>query len=248
MDGLGLLDNVRIVLVQTTHPGNIGASARAMKTMGLARLMLVCPERFPSAAATAMASGADEVLAAARVCTSLHEALGDCGRVLAASARPRSIPWPTWEPRAGAAWLLEGARAGPVALVFGREQSGLSNAELELCQGLVQIPAAAQFASLNLAAAVQVLAYELRRAAGCTLPAPPPGDSPPATVEELERLYAHLEQAMIEVGFHDPHRPRRLMRRLRRLFARALPDQHEVQILRGFLAAVQAGFRAPERK
>ncbi|MCC7412226.1 MAG: RNA methyltransferase [Gammaproteobacteria bacterium] len=236
--------NVRIVLVGTTHPGNIGAAARAMKTMGLSTLALVAPARYPAPEAWAMASGADDVLAAARVHATLPQALAGCASVVATSARQRSIPWPCLSPRACASTLIAAARHGPVALVFGREQTGLSNAELDLCQALVRIPTVAGFSSLNVAAAVQILSYELYAAAlggagaeGCE------SDSPPATADQVERFYAHLEQVMISTGFHDPEKPRRLMRRLRRLFGRTALDQHEVQILRGLLAAMEQSVR-----
>jgi TrmH family RNA methyltransferase len=236
--------NIRIVLVRTSHPGNVGAAARAMKAMGLARLVLVAPERFPAPEATALACGADDVLTGARVVDRLDSAIAQCTLVVAASARQRGIPWPVWSPAACAAQVLERARSSQAALVFGPEDAGLTNVELERCHALVKIPTEPDFSSLNLAQAVLVMAYEMRRAAT----APPAAftlaaDAPPATAEQLEQLYAHLEQAMIDVGFHDPAKPRRLMRRLRRLIGRCALDQHELQILRGFLAAVQARAR-----
>lgn len=233
---------VHIVLVATTHPGNIGAAARAMKTMGIGSLRLVTPTGFPSAEVTARAAGADDVLAGAVVYDSLAQAVADCGLVFATSARARSIPWPELEPDAAAATiaLVLGSGSG-VAVVFGRESSGLSNQELELCHGVIRIPANAGFPSLNLAAAVQIICYELRKALGV---APEAGmvnadRVPPATMAELELLYAHLEQCLIDVGYIDPTKPRRLMRRLRRLFNRARLDANEYNILRGFLAAAQ---------
>ncbi|MGE0385027.1 MAG: RNA methyltransferase [Gammaproteobacteria bacterium] len=242
------LANIRIVLVRTTHPGNIGAAARAMKTMGLSSLRLVQPARFPAPEATAMASGADDLLAAASVCADLPAALAGAGVVIGTSARRRSIPWPPLTPRECARRLLAAAAAGPVALVFGCETSGLSNEDLELCHGLVQIPTVESFSSLNVGAAVQVLAYEIH-ALWSQAPetAAWTSDAPPATADQLERLYAHLREAMTQVGFYDPAKPRRLMRRLRRLFGRAGLDQHEIQILRGFLAAVQERLGDPPR-
>lgn len=245
-----MLDRIQIVLVETSHPGNIGGAARAMKNMGLSRLRLVRPARFPSAEATARASGADDVLAGAQRFETLVDAVGDCTLVLGTSARGRSLPWPTLEARAAADEAASAAGQGPVAVVFGREQSGLSNEELACCNFLVRIPADPVYSSLNLAAAVQVLAYELRLAARVDVaPAgsifqPPSGvgeeaDSAPATAADLERFYIHLEEVLVESGFLDPKHPRHLMRRLRRLFGRARPDRNEVAILRGILSAVQ---------
>ena len=236
------LSGIRIVLVEPTHPGNIGAAARAMKTMGLTRVTLVKPKQFPCAEATAMAAGADDLLVRAQVCEHLGEALAGCGWVVGTSARSRAIPWPVLDPRAAALQIISATAQGDVAVVFGREHAGLSNEEVELCQAMVQIPSDPEFSSLNLAAAVQVLTYELRVAALKDGEAPAletVSDSPPATSDELERFYAHLEDALVRVGFHDPAKPRRLMRRLRRLFNRARLDQNEVNILRGFLTAVQ---------
>lgn len=232
------LDNIHIVLVETSHPGNIGASARAMKTMGLHSLRLVAPKHFPHADATALASGADDLLVAAREFATLREAVADCVTVAATSARKRTLHWPSLAPRAAAQRLLVDAADGPVALVFGRERSGLSNEELDNCQWLVHIPTAADYASLNLAMAVQVLAYELRVAAAERAnAADTEREMPPAA--ELERLYEHLGAVMLETGFLDPDNPRYLMRRMRLLLNRARPDQNEVNILRGLLAAVQ---------
>lgn len=238
-----LLEQVRVVLVGTTHPGNIGAAARAMKTMGMGHLCLVQPKVFPCAEATARAAGADDILSRARVVGTLDEAIADCGLVVAASARRRSISWPEADPRACAARVLEETRRANVALVFGREHSGLSNEELDLCNLMVRIPTAPEFGSLNLAAAVQVVVYELRQAALAGAGRISAPEQPAASAEEMERLYAHLEAVMTEVGFLDPEHPRRLMRRLRRLFSRAGPDQQEVNILRGLLAAVQEATR-----
>ena len=159
------LHRVRIVLVEPTHPGNVGAAARAMKAMGLDRLCLVAPRRFPSAEATARAAGADDVLHAARLVESLDDALADCGFVLGTTARPRRIEWPVLDAREGARRAVAQAARTPVAVVFGRESAGLTNAELDRCHALVRIPAAARFSSLNVAAAVQIIAYEMRVAA-----------------------------------------------------------------------------------
>jgi tRNA (cytidine32/uridine32-2'-O)-methyltransferase len=237
------LSRIRVVLVNTSHPGNIGAVARAMKNMGLARLTLVQPAQFPAAEATARASGADDVLAAAAVVDSLPAAVADCVLVVGASARSRTMPWPLLDPRTAAATMLETAgQDGEVALVMGREQSGLSNEELECCHYHVHIPANPDYPSLNLAAATQVLVYELRMAALGLHEAGEvqwQSEHPFASSAELEGLYQHFETALTELGFHDPANPRQLMRRLRRLFNRARPDQMEVNILRGILSAAQ---------
>jgi tRNA (cytidine32/uridine32-2'-O)-methyltransferase len=239
-----MLNDVRIVLVQTSHPGNIGAAARAMKNMCLERLRLVRPAQFPSAEATARASGADDLLARAVCCDTLEEAVADCGFVVGASARLRSLPWPELDPRACAERVLAERARAPVALVFGREQSGLTNDELERCHALVHIPSNPDYASLNLAQAVQVLTYELYMASlgGAWQGSRP--EFPVSTAADMERFFAHLEQAVIDLEFLDPQRPGQLMRRLRRLFQRAQPDTNEMNILRGILGAAQAKARA----
>jgi tRNA/rRNA methyltransferase len=231
------LDNVRIVLVHPTHPGNIGASARAMKTMGLSSLILVNPKRFPDREAEALASGALDVLAEARVCASLDEALS--GTVLAAalSARQRELSHTAYHAKEAAGIVLEQARQHPVALVFGGEISGLSNEEIIKCQMLVHIPANPKYDSLNLAAAVQVMCYELRLA--LENPAPEPSGFEAASFEEVELFYRHLEKIMVSTGYLNPDQPKRLMERLRRLFARARLEKEEVNILRGVLKSFQ---------
>lgn len=229
---------IRIVLVGTTHPGNIGAVARAMKNMGLSELSLVRPRYFPHDDATARASGAEVVLESAHVVDDLAEALADCRFVAGASARARTIDWPTLAPREFARRVVDEAASGAAAVVFGPEKSGLTNEDLDRCHALVSIPAEPDFSSLNLAMAVQVLCYELRLARTEGVPAAAPREVPLASGEELERFYAHLEQVLTASGFLDPANPRFLMRRLRRLFARALPDQNEVNILRGILASL----------
>jgi len=233
------LKNLRVVLVNTTHPGNIGASARAMKTMGLEDLALVNPQGFPSAEATARAAGADDLLYRARIGESLDEVLADCGLVVGSSARRRDLASPVLGPRECAALVAEHSPRAPVALLFGQERTGLTNAELDRCHAYVQIPTQAAFSSLNLAAAVQVLCYEMRMwsESGAVVDAP---DSPLASGEEMARLYEHLEAVLVTLKFLDPAKPRRLMRRLRRLFNRARLEDNEVNILRGILGAVQA--------
>ena len=229
---------VRIVLVGTTHPGNIGAVARAMKNMGQSDLVLVEPRHFPHDDATARASGADDILENTRVVASLEDAIADCGYVAGASARSRTIGWPSMVPRECAERLHAESHNGIVAAVFGPENSGLTNDHLDLCHTLLTIPTDPGFSSLNLAMAVQVLTYELRVAAIENPDSVPTSDVPLATGEELEHFYAHLEQVMTTTGFLDPDNPRHLMRRLRRLFARAEPDRDEINILRGILGAL----------
>lgn len=231
---------IRIVMVETTHPGNIGAAARAMKNMALDRLFLVKPRLFPHDEATARASGADDVLSAATVCESLADALKGCSLVFGASARSlRSIPWPQVDGRGCAEVVMEQAGGTEVALVFGREHSGLSNEELELCNYLVHIPTNPDYSSLNVAAAIQVLAYELYMARIGTWQEPisNKGDEP-ASADEVEGFFTHLEKTLVETEFLDPANPRQLMRRLRRLFNRAQLEKTEVNILRGILTSV----------
>lgn len=230
--------SIRIVLVGTTHPGNIGAVARAMKNMGLDDLALVNPKVFPHAKATARASGAVDVLKNATVVDSLAEAIKDCVFVAGASARPRSLTWPYMEPRDCAAKFIELREQGTVAAVFGPEKSGLSNADLDHCDTLLTIPTNPDFSSLNIAMSVQVFTYELRMAAEAGKPAHYEHDAPLATSGELEHFYEHLAQVMTDVDFLDPENPRHLMRRLRRMFIRAQVDKNEVNILRGMLAAI----------
>jgi TrmH family RNA methyltransferase len=236
------LDNIRIVLSRPTHPGNIGAVARAMKNMRLQRLVLLAPEAdYQDPEATARATGAVDVLTQATVCTSLDEALVGCQLVLGTSARERAIAWPTLSPREAAARLTEEAEQGQVALLFGQERAGLTNTELDRCHALVTIPSNPAFSSLNLASAVQILTYEVfLQTEGARPPVPrQEGGGALATDDELQGFYRHLEEVLLQVAFLDPAHPRRLMRRLIRLFNRARVDQNELNILRGILTAVQ---------
>ena len=230
--------SIRIVLVGTTHPGNIGACARAMKNMGISDLALVDPRHFPHDDATARASGAQDILDNAQVVSTLKEAISDCVYVAGASARARAISWPMLEPRECAAKLVEESASGTVAAVFGPEKSGLSNEDLDHCDVLLTIPTDPGFSSLNLAMAVQVISYELRLAGRDDDTPEFEPDAPLATSEELEYFYEHLERVLTDIRFLDPDNPRTLMRRLRRLFIRARPDKNEVGILRGILTAV----------
>jgi len=234
---------IQFVLVGTTHPGNIGASARAMKSMGFSEMTLVSPKTFPAAAATAMASGADDVLAGARVLSSLGLAVSRCALVVGTTARERHLQWPVLTPAEAGERIREALHEGPVAIVFGREQAGLSNAELDLCHHAIRIPTNPAFQSLNLAQAVQVCAYELRQA--LLAPATPrPAEMEDrdrlATTAELEQLHQHLIESMTAVGYFDPSNPRLLERRIRRLINRSMMRQSEAQILRGFLGAIAA--------
>lgn len=236
---------IRIVLVETSHPGNIGASARAMKTMGFEDLVLVAPGKFPCAEATVRASGADDVLSRARVVATLDEAIADCGFVVGASARSRSLPWPTVDPRTCARIVLREAVETTVAIVLGPEHSGLTNDDLGRCQQLVQIPTNAHYSSLNLAMAVQVLCYEFRmlcneesdKADPNTLE---PDAVPLATADELNGFHMHLEDLLTEAGFLNANHSKQLKLRLRRIFHRARLDQVEMNIMRGVLAALDS--------
>jgi len=236
---------VRIVLVAPQHPGNIGSAARAMKNMGLKNLVLIAPRAFPHPEATAMASNATDVLDAARVFADLPAALADCPRVFATSARPRYLTVPVSTPREWVTHLPDHAALGPLAILFGRERTGLTNEELDHAQELIVIPTGGEDSSLNLAAAVQVVAYEIQLAAQGLGPAAPAVDKafPPATHADMERFYVHLEQTLVRTQFLDPGNPRFLMRRLRLLFARALPDTNELNILRGILTSVENTLR-----
>ena len=231
---------VRVVLINTTHPGNIGAAARAMKVMGLSSLHLVTPKVFPNAEATAMASGADDLLQTAVVHDSLDSALAGCSLVLGTSARLRSLPMPMLDSRRAAEQAVQEAAGREVAILFGRERYGLVNAEMQRCQYLVNIPSNPAYSSLNLAQAVQIIGYELRVAAmgGAGLSVPPL-DWEPVDDRQMEGFFQHLEQTLLDIRFLNPAQPKKLMMRLRRLYNRARPDQNEINILRGILKASQ---------
>ncbi|SDW60728.1 RNA methyltransferase [Nitrosomonas oligotropha] len=231
------LDNIRIVLSHTSHPGNIGAVARAMKTMGLHSLYLINPKCFPDAEADARAANAIDILQQAKVCAEIDKALENTVLTAAVTARPRELSHTIFDARQGAMELVQQARQQPVALLFGREHSGLTTAEVNKCQAIIHIPANPQYPSLNLASAVQVMAYELRMALTGN-PTRPAVSGVTANFNELELLYTHLEQLMIASGFLDPQKPKLLMQRIRRLFARARLEKEEVQILRGILTAL----------
>jgi tRNA/rRNA methyltransferase len=233
------LDRVRIVLCQPSHPGNIGAAARAMKAMGLSRLALVQPKRFPDPEADALASGATDVLGAATLHENLNDALAGCILAIGLSARSRELVGEILPAREAAVEAIRQAGRGDVALVFGTEMSGLTNDELARCQSLAMIPANPAYSSLNLAAAVQVMCYELRMATGeNSVPGAPA--FPLASQDAIELLYRHAAGTLVALDFLDPRRPRRLLPRLRRLFARTRLEHEEVNILRGILASVDA--------
>ena len=246
-----MLDNVRVVLVNPSHPGNIGGAARAMKNMGISQLVLVDPRRFPDQQASARAAGADDILQNARVVATLEEALADCVLVMGTSARDRRIPWPVVDPREAADKVLDQLAELPdcqVALVFGREDAGLTSDELQRCQFHVHIPSNPDFSSLNLGAAVQVLSYELRmqslqRQGQPTslqkVEATSSQNEMPTTGEEMEQYFVHLQQVLVEIGFLDPQQPRHLMPRLRRLYGRIRLNRMEMNILRGILTETQ---------
>ncbi|TVQ42296.1 MAG: RNA methyltransferase [Wenzhouxiangella sp.] len=240
--------NIRIVLVGTTHPGNIGSAARAMKVMGLSRLYLVAPEApFPSSRATALATSGDDILQRATVVDDLLEAIAGCGLVLGTTARLRSLPLPVTDPRKAAERTLAESARHEVAIVFGREKSGLTNEETRLCHYLVNIPTSEEYHSLNLAQAVQVVTHELHMASLSELPGEvDPPDWVPEPPERLEFYFRRLEQTLLEIGFLNPDQPKRLMQRLRRLYLRARPDENELNILNGILSATLE--RARERK
>jgi tRNA/rRNA methyltransferase len=232
LDNFDALNNVRVILSHTTHPGNIGAAARAMKTMGLSRLYLINPRYFPDAQATAMAAGADDVLENAVVCSSLEEALQGAVMVAGMSARVRDISQEVLAPRAAMPLLMQQA-VHPVALLFGTEMSGLTNEELARCQLMVRIPVSPDYTSLNLAAAVQLISYELRLAAGqgdCGAP-----EVTPAPAEHVEGFFRQLEETLVEIEFLNGKHPTKLMHKLRRLYARARLEPEEINILRGIL-------------
>ena len=232
--------SIRIVLVETSHPGNIGAAARAMKNMGLSELHLVRPEQFPHAEATVRASGADDVLFNAHVHERFEDAIAECGLVVGTSARQRYLPWDLHEPREVTTQIAAASKVGPVAVVFGTERTGLTNEELAKCNLLVTIPTHPDYSSLNVAMAVQLMAYELWLQLRPGAPPPPARDVPLASAEEMSRLYQHLQDVLDEIDFQDRTGGGHLMARIRRLFNRAQIDQNEMNILRGILTAVQS--------
>ena len=244
-----MFSNIRIVLVNTSLPANIGSAARALKTMGLRQLVLVDPKIFPSSEATALASGASDVLANAKIVATLEEAIADCPLVIGASARSRTIPWPMLNAReAGELSRIESEKH-PVALVFGREDRGLTNEELQQCHYHVHIPSDEEYGVLNVAAAVQVIAYEVRMAhlahkevgnkSVMTFSTNSAWDEEIVPASDMEQFFAHLEAALVDSGFLDPNNPRQMPARMRRLFGRLRMDRLEYNLLRGILGRMQ---------
>lgn len=231
---------IRFVLFESTHPGNVGAAARAIKTMGFSELVLVNPACEIDAVARARSSGALDVLTSARIVPTLVEAIKGCGFVVGTSSRRRRLAWPELDPRECAAEVVVASRSKPVAIVFGAERAGLSNAEMDRCNALVYVPSNPEYSSLNLAMAVQIIAYELRWAQGIDSK-PQDTDSIPAAAGDVELFYEHLERVLVGSGFLHPDNPRALMRRLRRLFNRARLDEKELNILRGILSTLATG-------
>jgi len=236
------LENLRIIMVETSHPGNIGSAARAMKVMGIKDLRLVTPRKPFSQETFALASGANDIIEQAQIVPTLQDALADCQIAIGASARSeRTLQWPQMDARECGTFVAEHLpQQKKIALVFGRERTGLTNEELDHCNTLVHIPMAFDFLSLNIAMAIQVLAYECATAVRLATPTQPTAADPEdalANAEALEGFYTHLEQSMIDARFLDPENPRLLMRRMRRLFGRASVTVSEMNILRGMLAA-----------
>ncbi|MGS2721946.1 tRNA (cytosine(32)/uridine(32)-2'-O)-methyltransferase TrmJ [Paraglaciecola aestuariivivens] len=238
-----MLENIRVVLVNTSHTGNIGSAARAMKTMGLSQLVLVDPVSAPDGKSSALAAGAGDVLANAKTVSNLAEAVADCGLVIGTSARSRTLSWPMLEPRECGEKLISEVPNFPVALVFGRENNGLTNEELQQCHFHVCIPANPDYSSLNLAAAVQTLCYEVRMAylnvTRGQFPESQPEDFEYPLSQDLEGFYSHLEQTLIKTNFIIAKHPGMVMTKLRRLFNRARPESQELNILRGILASIE---------
>ena len=236
-----MLNSVRIVLVNTSDCRNIGSAARAMKTMGLSQLILVDPIEMPNGQARALAAGATDVLADAKTVGTLEEAIADCGLVVGTSARSRTLPWPMLDPRECGQKLIAEVSDYPVALVFGRESSGLTNDELQLCHFHVQIPANPEYSSLNLAMAVQTLSYEVRMSylAQLNKSYPSGEDENYPVVKETENMFQHFEKALRATGFIVPSHPGLIMTKLRRFINRARPDSKEVKMWRGILSSVE---------
>ena len=250
------LDSVRVVLVRTTHPGNIGAAARAMANMGLENLYLVEPRTFPSPEASARAAGADRLLSSARVCETLDEAVAECGLVIGSTARQRTVRWPALEPESAMALAYRASQKGNVALVFGQEASGLTNEELERCQIHVRIPVNPTFPSVNLAAAVIILAYELKKVqdqcVGCNTAlvatdSAESGAESLATSQNVQGFFVHLETVLREIGFlKSPSE--KLLRKVKRIFSRTPLLEDDINILRGVLSAIQGRKAQPRGK
>lgn len=244
-ENVSYLDNIKIVLVETSHTGNMGSAARAMKTMGLTNLCLVNPIIKPDSQSISLAAGASDIIKQAQIFSSLEAAVADCSLVIGTSARPRSLQWPNLTPKeCGDKIIAEACRHAQVALVFGRERVGLTNDELQKCHFHVSIPANPDYSSLNLAMSVQVLSYEIRMSllsaqeASIKLDEQDINEVHYPKDEDIERFYQHLEQTLLQTGFINPHHPGQIMGRLRRLFTRARIEQQELNILRGILTSI----------
>ncbi|GAA5191065.1 tRNA (cytosine(32)/uridine(32)-2'-O)-methyltransferase TrmJ [Ferrimonas gelatinilytica] len=241
-----MLDNIRIILVGTSHSGNIGSAARAMKTMGLSRLVLAEPRTEIDGHSMALAAGASSVLQQVVVTDDLASAIADCSLVIGTSARSRTLSWPMLDAREAGQKLAQEAGRGPVALVFGRENHGLNNEELQMCDFHVCIPANPEYSSLNLAQAVQLLSYEIRMAHLAEVPASEAEPVEYPTAQQMAHFYQHLERALLATGFIIKAHPGQIMNKLRRLFGRARPETTELNILRGILTSVER-VAGPER-
>ncbi|MVF14553.1 RNA methyltransferase [Ketobacter sp. MCCC 1A13808] len=246
------LNRLRIVMINTSDSGNIGAAARAMKTMGVSDLCLVAPKEYPTAKATARATGAADLLHRATVVDTLEQAIGDCQLVFGTSARMRTIPWPLMTPREAAQVVMNEPQGADIAIVFGREDAGLTNEELRRCHYHISIPGNEAYSVLNIAAAVQVICYEMRMNAlaskeseqeGAAAPMMPlefrEWDEPLVTSEDMERFMKHFEETLLDIGFYDPNNPKQLITRARRLFMRTRMDRLEMNLMRGVLSTVQ---------
>ncbi|NVJ51420.1 MAG: RNA methyltransferase [Gammaproteobacteria bacterium] len=240
-----MLNDINFVLSHTTHPGNIGAGARALKTMGLQHLRLVNPKQFPCAEATRRASRADDILQNAQVFTNIEDAVADAKLIVGTSARSRTLPWPMLEPRELAEKIAAEPERRPVALLFGTENSGLTNEELQMCHYHVCIPTNPEYSSLNVASAMQLIAYELRLAALAqeqevvVIPEDDDAGELPATAADIEQMFAHWQQVMESSGFYNPLKPKKIQMRFRRIFNKAQLTDSEVRLMRGYLAAIR---------
>ncbi|MFZ4834486.1 tRNA (cytosine(32)/uridine(32)-2'-O)-methyltransferase TrmJ [Rouxiella sp. Mn2063] len=245
-----MLQNIRIVLVETSHTGNMGSTARAMKTMGLTNLYLVNPLVKPDSQAISLSAGASDVIGNATIVDTLDEAIAGCSLVIGTSARSRTLPWPMLEPRECGEHSARTALSTPVALVFGRERVGLTNEELQKCNYHVCIPANPEYSSLNLAMAVQIIAYEVRVAWLAQLEAAKPqieyAETPYPLVDDLERFYQHMEHVLLDIGFIRKSHPGQVMSKIRRMFTRTRPESHELNILRGILTSIEKNEKSKE--
>lgn len=243
---MNILDNVKVVLVETSHTGNMGSAARAMKTMGLSQLCLVNPIIKPDSQAISLAAGASDIIKNAQIVSSLDEAISECALVMGTSARVRHLQWPTLTPRESGEQIIREAQKHKVAIIFGRERVGLTNDELQKCHYHITIPANPEYSSLNLAMSVQLISYEVRMAMLATVVSSnlsaENDDIDYPKEEDMARFYQHLEQTLLDTGFINPNHPGQIMSRLRRLFIRSRVEQQELNILRGILTSINKKF------